>query len=225
MNTKYIMKKLETYTVYGHCNLTTDKWYIGCTKQNPSYRWNGGKGYNNQPKMWKDIQESNWNNDWIHTIFDTFYNKEDALDYESFLIEMFDAIENGYNTSTYGNSHFKCSDESKKKISESKIGKKNPMFGKHLSEETRKKLSEANTGENNPFYGKHFSEESKKKIRENNPSKQVLQFSKDGEFIAEYPSTREAGRKIGCNPSNICACCKGKLKSANGYIWKYKEAS
>ena len=211
------MKKLETYTVYGHCNLTNGKWYVGSTKQNPSYRWNGGKGYQKQPKMWNDIQESNWNTDWIHTIFDTFSNREDALDYESFLIEMFDAIENGYNTSTYGNSHFKCSDESKKKISEAQTGK-------HHTEETKKRLSEANTGENNPMYGKHLSEESKNKISDSKPKKPVIQFSKDGKIIAEYPSTKEAERNTGCHHGHICKCCKGKYKSCGGFIWKYKEA-
>lgn len=58
-------------------------------------------------------------------------------------------------------------------------------------------------------------------MRENNPSKPVLQFSKTGEFIAEYPSTREAERLTGCNQGNIIKCCKGKLKSTGGYIWKY----
>ena len=216
-------KKPKAYTVYGHCNLTNGKWYVGMTSLEPKARWNYGWGYQKQPKIWSDIMESNWSTDWIHTVFDTFNNREDALDYESFLMGMFDSIENGYNLSTYSSYGF--TEETRRKISEAMTGEKNPMFGKHLSEEIRKKLSEANTGENNPFYGKHFSEESKKKIRENNPSKPVLQYSMNGELIAEYPSTREAGRKIGCNPSNICSCCKGKLKSTSGYIWKYKEAS
>lgn len=79
------------------------------------------------------------------------------------------------------------------------------------------------SGEKHPMFGKHHSEEIRKKIRENNPSKPVLQFSKDGELIAEYLSTREAERQTGCNHSSICECCKGKQKSAGGYIWKYKK--
>ena len=118
------MKKLETYTVYGHCNLTNGKWYVGSTKQNPSYRWNGGKGYQKQPKMWNDIQESNWNTDWIHTIFDTFSNREDALDYEAFLMGMFDSIRKGYNISSYSSAH-SHTEESKRRMSEAKIGNHN----------------------------------------------------------------------------------------------------
>ena len=79
-----------------------------------------------------------------------------------------------------------------------------------------------NTSEYGSFSCKH-SEESKKKIRENSPSKAVIQLSKDGELIAEYPSTREAERQTGCCHGNICNCCKGKYKSCGGYIWRYKK--
>ena len=71
--------------------------------------------------------------------------------------------------------------------------------------------------------GLHHSEESKKKMSENRPSKPVIQFSKTSEFIAEYPSTREAERQTGCNQGHICECCKGRLKTCGGYIWKYKK--
>ena len=53
-------------------------------------------------------------------------------------------------------------------------------------------------------------------------SKTVLQFTLDGEFIREWSSTHECGRN-GFNQGNIVSCCNGKLKSAGGYIWKYKE--
>ena len=57
----------------------------------------------------------------------------------------------------------------------------------------------------------------------NAPTKSVIQFSKEGDLIAEYPSTREAERQTGCNQSNISQCCRGTRKSTGGYIWKYKE--
>ena len=49
----------------------------------------------------------------------------------------------------------------------------------------------------------------------------ILQFSKDGELIAEYSSAREAERQTGCHNQHICDCCKGKRKSAGGYVWRY----
>ena len=66
-------------------------------------------------------------------------------------------------------------------------------------------------------------------------SKPVLQFTLDGEFVAEYPSGIEAEIQTGINHSNISACCKHKkyiknnkvffVKSAGGFIWKYKEVA
>lgn len=53
-------------------------------------------------------------------------------------------------------------------------------------------------------------------------SKPVIQFSKTGEFVREWPSIREAGRN-NFNTGNIVSCCNGKLKHHKGYIWKYKE--
>lgn len=52
-------------------------------------------------------------------------------------------------------------------------------------------------------------------------SKKVLQYTKDGQFITEYPSISEASRQTGIFDSQICNCCKGKFKSAGGFIWKY----
>lgn len=91
-----------------------------------------------------------------------------------------------------------------------------------MSEEQRRKISEANTGN-------HHSEETKKRMatlkfgNHNALTKLILQFSKSGEFIAEYPSIMEAERQTGISNSSICQCCKGNRKSAGGFIWKYKE--
>ena len=186
------------YTIYAHKNLRNEKYYVGCTKLNPKKRWNNGKGYKNQPKIWADIQNSDWDSDWQHGILGKFENEQDALKYESFLIAMLDTVRNGYNTSAY-DSH-SC---------------------KH-SEEAKKKMSEAQTGEKNHWYGKHPSDETKKKISESKPKKPVLQYSKTGEFIAEYPSAHEAERQTGCRNGSICECCKGKRKSCGGFIWKYR---
>lgn len=51
----------------------------------------------------------------------------------------------------------------------------------------------------------------------------VLQFDKQGNFIAEYKSMGEAYSKTGVSSSAICEVCKGRRKSAHKFIWKYKE--
>lgn len=53
-------------------------------------------------------------------------------------------------------------------------------------------------------------------------SKSVLQYTIDGEFIAEYKSTMDVKRKLGFDSGNISKCCNGKQKTYKGFIWKYK---
>lgn len=48
----------------------------------------------------------------------------------------------------------------------------------------------------------------------------ILQFSKSGEFIKEWPSLSEAYRQLGIQ--HICQCCKGRRKSAGGFVWRYR---
>ena len=40
----------------------------------------------------------------------------------------------------------------------------------------------------------------------------ILQFTKDGELVKEWPSAYEAERKLGIFQQNICACLKGRYK-------------
>ena len=118
------------YTVYQHRNLKNGKSYIGMTSLEPKKRWNSGKGYKKNSKMWSDIQNSDWNTDWEHSIIGHFENKQEALNVEEMFIWLFNSTNDGYNTSTYGGTSYKRTEESRKKMSESKIGEKNPNFGK-----------------------------------------------------------------------------------------------
>jgi hypothetical protein len=47
----------------------------------------------------------------------------------------------------------------------------------------------------------------------------IEQYDTQGNFIKEWPSIEEAKRQIG---GDIQACCKGKQKTAGGFIWKIK---
>ena len=55
----------------------------------------------------------------------------------------------------------------------------------------------------------------------NNPkiSKAVGAF-KDGKLVMTFPSINEAVRQ-GFNQGNVCACCRGKLKTHKGFTWRY----
>lgn len=54
-------------------------------------------------------------------------------------------------------------------------------------------------------------------------SKSVLQFTLEDILIKEYPSTKQVERELGFAQTNIVKCCKGKLKTAYGFKWKYKN--
>lgn len=49
----------------------------------------------------------------------------------------------------------------------------------------------------------------------------IIQFTKSGELVKEWPSLIEAGRQLRISHGNICNCLKGRYKSAGGYIWRY----
>lgn len=88
--------------------------------------------------------------------------------------------------------------------------------GKQLSEETKQKMSEAKQGDNNPNHGKFGSECPN--------SKRVAQYDKQThELIKIWDSIIDVERELGINQGNISKCCKGKRKSAGGFIWKYVE--
>jgi len=53
--------------------------------------------------------------------------------------------------------------------------------------------------------------------------KPILGFTKEGKFIKEWESGSSAGRELNIDVASISKCCKGKIKSAGGYVWKYKE--
>lgn len=53
--------------------------------------------------------------------------------------------------------------------------------------------------------------------------KSVLQFTINGEFIKEWDSIACASKDLKIGGNSIVTCCKGKYKSAGGYIWKYKD--
>lgn len=52
--------------------------------------------------------------------------------------------------------------------------------------------------------------------------KAVVQYSQDGEFIAEYESAREAERATGISYKAIHQCVAHKSHSSGGYVWRYR---
>ena len=54
-------------------------------------------------------------------------------------------------------------------------------------------------------------------------SKPIIQYSLNGDKLAEYPSVCDAARKLTINIGNISSALKGMRKTAGGYIFRYKS--
>lgn len=100
------------------------------------------------------------------------------------------------------------------------------------SEETRKLLSSKRKGVkftkehkekiSKALKGRVFTKETIEKIKEK-LTHSILQFNKENILISEYKNINEASKASNTTVSNIYKCLCGKNKTANGYIWKYKN--
>lgn len=83
-----------------------------------------------------------------------------------------------------------------------------------------KNLEWATYRENNDYAIKIMKAQGKTR-RNNKSSKPIIEYDLDMNFIAEYPSVREAERQLGYK--SISACLVGKQKTVHGHIFKYKQ--
>ena len=177
-----------TYCVYVHTNKINGKKYVGQTVHGdrPHKRWDNGNGYLHCPYFYKAIQKYGWDN-FEHEVVAKNLTAQEADNLEKLLIEKLNTMcpDKGYNLEPGGTKNKILSEVTKKKISESHIGDKNPMYGvslngekngmygKHHTDETKKKISEAISGEKNGNYGKQMSDEQKQKISQSKKGKYV----------------------------------------------------
>lgn len=77
-------------------------------------------------------------------------------------------------------------------------------------------------GGKNPNLNKKISDEIKLKISDSK-SIPILQFDLNNDFIREWKSAKLAGISLNISISNIGKCLRGKRKTANNFIWKYKQ--
>lgn len=240
----------KKYCVYIHTS-PSDKKYVGQTCQDPEVRWgkNGNRylhkrnGKYTHPALANAIIKYGWDC-FDHEIVASNLTKEEADDLERLLIKELDTMNPrlGYNCMS-GGSNGRHSEESRKKMSESRKGRK-------LSEETKMKMVEsANRGEDHYLYGKHLPEETRKKISEtlkgniisentrkkiseslkgkrtgaDSPyARKVDQYDLQGNFIKTWDSIVDAENEL--HVRGISSCCNDDnhvVKTVGGYIWRY----
>lgn len=97
----------------------------------------------------------------------------------------------------------------------------------NMSEETRLKLSEAGRRSGAKRKIKPFKSPTKRiDVIMPSRSKAVLQYSLEGDFIAEYSTISIAARAIGKSygmAAHIADCCRKRRLTAGGYKWTWKN--
>ena len=137
--------------IYALTNKVNNKCYIGqvLTHRLPT-RWNSYKKLHCklQPKIYAALKKYGPDN-FFYELLDIGHNSDELDILETQYIRMFNSMHNGYNCNEGGISRgaFKCSDETRKKISESNKGR-------IVTQETKQKISESQCGEKSHMYGK-----------------------------------------------------------------------
>lgn len=139
-------------------------------------------------------------------------SEKDAINKERYWIETLRETNDLKNCRDFIENNYLFSEESRKKMSESAKGNTSKR-GTKISEETKRKISESKKG----------TKQTKNNIEKK--SKIVLQYEKNGTFIKEWPSTKDASRGTGLHQPliSLTALGKGYRKTCGGYIWKYKN--
>jgi len=114
--------------------------------------------------------------------------------------------------------HKSLSEEHKRKLKESHIGKSSHMKGKHHTEETKKKLSKAHMGHEGYWNGKHRSKETRIKISEALKGKPS---ARKGKHLSEETKRRLSEINKGNRHSKETKLKMSKAhKGSKSYLWK-----
>lgn len=225
------------FCVYKH-TAPNGKIYIGITKGNPARRWNNGNGYKQNAHFYSAIQKYGWDNFKHEILFDGL-TKEEACNKEAALIAKHKSndSEYGYNLSVGGEcSALGCkhTQETRKKMSETRKGENCYWYGKKRSKETISKIQKAKAGK--PLSEKtkaallyavqHQTKETREKISKSltgnsRAAKQVVCV----ETGKVYNSILDAARKTGISRTTIGKVCNNTIycKMAGGYHWQFYE--
>lgn len=230
---EFMERNQNHFTVYMHINKINNKKYIGITGQTPKERWRGGNGYYRNKHFYNSIQKYGWDN-FEHKIIAENLSKEEAIILEKKLIAYYETSDRskGYNIGLGGEGVNSLSNESREKIRQANIGRK-------FSDETKKKISESRMGEKNWRYGVKLPDWHKEILLKANIGKKLssqqiekiietegyitLQYDMQGNYLNSFVSTTKAANFLGIHPSGIKACCDKRIRSNHNFIFRYEK--
>lgn len=214
----------NNWYVYRHIRLDKNEpFYIGIGNKK-----NYSRAYENKPDRRNVIWRKIFNKTSIRIeILLEGLNKNQASEKEREFIKLYGRkdLGNGLlcNMTDGGDGIWNCkrSKETKEKLRKSKIGDKNPMYGKHPSKETLLKRS-------NSLLGQTRTNHTKKKqslssiISGQAKSVDVYKFD-NNEYVGRFYAISEACRFLGFHQLNGKASmvANGKRKQTQGYVFKY----
>jgi group I intron endonuclease len=219
------MKKIENNQgiIYKVINTETNEIYIGATKKSVDERKNdhiqksnNGKGH----KFHNAISTYGANSfQWIQ--IDTAASNDELASKEIKYISEYDAVENGYNSDKGGGF--------RKTVYQYNLdGTPNNSFKDLTSaaiavNATKKGISKACWNVNHTLKGYLWSYEYKEKFipQSDNRKKEVMQYSLNGNLLAQYISVAEASRKSGLSKTCIARCCRKEREQSGGFLWQY----
>lgn len=241
----------ENGVIYVITNMINNKKYVGLTTKNIEIRFQEHKFDSNKTKCKYAIHHAmkkHGIDNFIITILEkceSYYNLRKSEIKWIEKLNTFIEFGNGYNMTHGGDGILGCklSSEHKQKISNSnkgrifskkhcqnirlsKIGYKNPMYGKHISNEHKKIIGKFS--KNRKFSLEHRQKISKsllgkKCLTKQKTCKKINQINLLTNEIIVHNSIQDAARSISnkASPSNILYACKGIRKQAYGFTWQF----
>lgn len=207
---------MDNITIYKHTS-PSGKVYIGQTCRKPEYRWDNGRGYQSG-YFHCAIKKYGWQNI-THQILYTGLSQLDADLIEEDLIYYYQSIGKSYNLASGGhvNKGWKMSDLAKEKLRQA-------MLGRQYTPETIERIRASKMGDKNPNYGKSPSEETRFKISKalkGKNAKKVAQIDPfSGEIVYIWDSATEACKYFNGNPSLISDAIR-RHSLTRGFYFKY----
>ena len=151
-------------------------------------------------------------------------NKPENLSYKDHKANMNNPITKQRRDEVFQSDEYKKKQAQKMKEVCSRPGEREKRAQSLLDIWKRPEVREKRSNSLKEAWEKPGAREKRSKAQLNRPdkSKQIVQLTMDGEYVAEYPSASEAQRQTGINNCNISACIHGRLKSAGGFLWQFR---